>query len=63
MTYNMTQAHYPKKSECKRSVRDRAYQDGSKYYFTGKHCKHGHIAWRYEPSGECLECKAINKSR
>ena len=30
----------------------------SKYYFTGKPCKHGHIANRATVSGSCVECTA-----
>jgi hypothetical protein len=30
---------------------------GLKHYFTGKPCKHGHIAERVARSGRCLECE------
>lgn len=30
---------------------------GSTHYFTGKHCKHGHISLRYTCDKSCAECK------
>jgi hypothetical protein len=30
---------------------------GRKRYFTGKPCKHGHVAERQVPNGNCCECK------
>lgn len=33
-----------------------AKASGSKYYFTGRPCKHGHIAKRAVVSGNCYEC-------
>jgi hypothetical protein len=36
--------------------REQAMALGLKRYFTGKPCKHGHIAERYVSSGMCLEC-------
>jgi hypothetical protein len=32
-------------------------------YFTGKPCKHGHIAERYLPNGECLDCTPARVAR
>ena len=29
---------------------------GFKVYRTGKPCKHGHTAWRYVSTGNCIEC-------
>jgi len=39
-----------------KSIRQRAKQLGEKYYFTGRPCKHGHIAKRYTSKGICFEC-------
>lgn len=36
-------------------TRDAAKKSGSKYYFTGQPCKHGHIAPR-KTKGACLDC-------
>lgn len=36
-------------------TRDEAKKSGSKYYFTGQPCKHGHIAPR-KTKGACLDC-------
>jgi 5-methylcytosine-specific restriction endonuclease McrA len=33
---------------------------GLKRYFTGKPCKHGHVAERYTSIGNCVECQAQN---
>ena len=30
-----------------------------RFYFTGKPCKHGHIAERYTLTGQCAECVRI----
>lgn len=35
---------------------------GSIRYFTGKPCKHGHIAERHTSDGACLECSRIKSS-
>ncbi len=32
---------------------------GSKYYFTVRACKQGHIAFRYTDSGSCKKCCEI----
>ena len=36
-------------------TREEAKQTGSKYYFTGQPCKHGHVAPR-KTKGSCVEC-------
>jgi hypothetical protein len=33
-----------------------AKQQGLKYYYTGKSCKHGHLSKRYVCNGHCYEC-------
>lgn len=40
------------------SSRPEALAIGAPYYFTGKPCKHGHIAKR-ETKGNCVECRRI----
>ena len=41
--------------------RKQAQEQGLKHYFTGKPCKHGHIAPRFTNHRRCLECnKAIS---
>jgi hypothetical protein len=37
-------------------TRSEAMALGLKLYFTGKPCKHGHLAERRCPSGSCVEC-------
>lgn len=37
-------------------TRAEAKAKGLKRYFTGKSCKHGHVAMRYSSSGGCLTC-------
>jgi hypothetical protein len=37
------------------TTREEAKKTGSKYYFTGQPCKHGHIAPR-KTKGSCVEC-------
>jgi hypothetical protein len=32
-------------------------------YYTGKPCKHGHVARRYKSSGACLECHKIHGNK
>jgi 5-methylcytosine-specific restriction endonuclease McrA len=39
-------------------TRAEAKETGSKYYFTGQPCKHGHIAAR-KTKGACLECLKV----
>lgn len=39
--------------------RAEAKKIGSKQYFTGEPCKHGHIAARCTCDGQCMECSRI----
>jgi 5-methylcytosine-specific restriction endonuclease McrA len=39
-------------------TREEAKKTGSKYYFTGQPCKHGHIAAR-KTKGACVECLKV----
>ena len=39
-------------------TREEAKKNGSKYYFTGQPCKHGHIAAR-KTKGACVECLKV----
>lgn len=43
--------------------RNKAIQEGEKYYFTGKPCKNGHIEKRLTANGSCSQCSkdAFNK--
>lgn len=36
---------------------------GLKRYFTGKACKHGHVAERKVSSRECFECRRVDNAR
>lgn len=36
---------------------------GMQFYFTGKECKHKHIALRYTTSGKCLTCQKIQSKK
>ena len=40
------------------TTREEAKKTGSKYYFTGQPCKHGHIAIR-KTKGACVECLKV----
>lgn len=41
-----------------------AIRDGSLTYFTGKPCRHGHIAEKFVSSRNCVECaRATSKTR
>jgi len=40
------------------STRAEAKKTGSKYYFTGQPCKHGHVALR-KTKGVCVECLKV----
>lgn len=40
-------------------TRAEAKEAGSKRYFTGKPCKHGHVAERHTCDGRCVECSRI----
>jgi hypothetical protein len=37
-------------------TRQQALEQGLAHYFTGKPCKHGHLALRFTKRGQCLEC-------
>ena len=39
-------------------TREEAKKTGSKYYFTGQPCKHGHVAPR-KTKGSCVECLKV----
>jgi 5-methylcytosine-specific restriction endonuclease McrA len=39
-------------------TREEAKKTGSKYYFTGQPCKHGHVALR-KTKGACVECLKV----
>ena len=43
-------------------TREEAKKTGSKYYFTGQPCKHGHIALR-KTKGACVECLKVEWQR
>lgn len=45
------------------SSREEAKASGSKRYFTGKPCKHGHIAPRYTINSACVVCTLESKQR
>jgi hypothetical protein len=40
-----------------------AFERGMKKYFTGKPCKHGHVAERYLINGYCFECSRLKWQR
>jgi hypothetical protein len=40
------------------TTREEAKKTGSKYYFTGQPCKHGHVAPR-KTKGACVECLKV----
>ena len=45
--------------------RTEAKAKGLRFYFTGKPCKHGHVAERQVFNATCVECEraAVEKSR
>lgn len=43
--------------------RKEAIRTNSKKYFTGIHCKHGHIAKRTTSNGTCIECSNIRSNK
>ena len=43
------------------STRREAIRSESKYYYTGKKCKHGHTSLRITKNGYCEECQALRK--
>jgi len=49
------------KSIYKIVLRKEAITNNMKTYFTGKHCKHGHIAERYTKTGNCSVCHSTYK--
>lgn len=38
-----------------------AQKQGLTHYFTGKSCKHGHVASRYVKGGHCVECTRLRE--
>lgn len=42
--------------------RSEAVEQGATYYFTGRPCKHGHVALRLA-KGVCVECRKIEQKR
>lgn len=42
-------------------TREEAIKKGNIYYFTGKPCKHGHIAERTCLNGVCIECSKLRR--
>ena len=51
------------KSIIKRRERFQAEVNGYKHYFTGRPCKHGHVAKRRTEKGDCTECRKVNHKR
>lgn len=47
----------------KTTTKEIAIQNKSKFYFTGKPCKHGHINKRYTKSGLCVSCSKNNYTK
>lgn len=43
--------------------RDEARASQLKFYYTGRPCRHGHIANRYTSNNICVECQAISNQR
>lgn len=43
--------------------REEARQQGLKHYFTGKPCKHGHVAKRFVSVMSCVECQAAHTKK
>ena len=43
--------------------REDAKEQGLKYYFTGKPCKHGHVAPRFTSRAICSECNRLNAEK
>lgn len=44
-------------------IKQKAIKNGEQKYFTGKPCRHGHIAERYTKDGNCIVCRASQYSR
>ena len=45
------------------STRREALSTGAKYYYTGKPCKHGHLAKRHTVKRDCTECWRVDRAR
>lgn len=45
-----------------RNERYEALQNGDTLYFTGKACKHGHVAKRRASNGCCVDCEAAKRN-
>jgi hypothetical protein len=43
-----------------KALRQQAIANGEKHYFTGKPCKHGHVAPRHVLQNRCVTCKAVH---
>lgn len=43
----------------RKSTRGEAIAKRERKYFTGKPCKHGHVAERYTMMGNCVECAQV----
>lgn len=61
-------AYYKKYNEARRTrrvkqARQEAIERGDTHYFTGKPCKHGHIARRLVKDRICTECSRINANK
>lgn len=44
-------------------TRQEAIELGSKYYFTGKSCKHGHVSKKRVCNSGCFDCKILNDEK
>lgn len=44
-------------------TREEARNIGSKYYFTGRPCNHGHISKRLTSNGSCFECVRLDEAK
>ena len=44
-------------------TREEAQEQGLTKYFTGKPCKHGHLAERYVNQNACIECKILQRKK
>lgn len=40
-----------------------AKKKGARYYFTGKPCSRGHVAWRYVSTRNCSDCVAEDRGQ
>lgn len=49
--------HIRKNAEARKNpARQEALRTGQPHYFTGKPCKHGHVAERFTKDGGCIKC-------